>query len=437
MITEEQILAELKHIIDPDFQRDIVSLGFIKELQVEGGKISFQIELTTPACPLTDQFKAQAEARVGSIPGVEEVEVIMTARKRPMRNLQEGSGLKGVKQIIAVSSCKGGVGKSTVAAMLARSLADRGSHVGLLDADIYGPSVPSLFNLHNVELYSNEAQQILPLEQNGLRLMSFGFVMGEGPVVLRGPLVSQYMQQLLHNVAWGELDYLILDLPPGTGDIQLTISQSVPLDAAVVVTTPHQLAQVDVQKGIMMFDKVSVPILGVIENMAYFICDGCDKKHYPFGSKGGQELESRFGVEVLAELPISGQLSGGLVQLVNAEAARETTDAVVRAIGRQTLEKPSRPSITFDAHRITLSWPDEADAVSVPNKTLRAACGCALCIDELTQKPLLDPATIPETIQAEQVQLVGNYAVAVDWSDGHNTGYFSFRTIRELAEAAD
>lgn len=433
MITEEQVLKELSKIIDPDFQRDIVSLGFVQDMVIDDGTVSFTIELTTPACPLSPVFQKQAIDLVGDLPGVEHVKANMTARKREDRKLSaEDSGLKGVKYILAVSSCKGGVGKSTVAALLARTLASRGAQVGLLDADIYGPSIPTLFNLHEPGVRATEKQQFIPNEAEGLKLMSFGFLTGDGPAVLRGPIVAQYIQQLLHNVVWGELDYLIIDMPPGTGDIQLTISQSVQIDASVIVTTPHQLSLTDVRKGIMMFDKVNVPVLGVIENMAYFVCDGCDKKHMIFGEAGAGSLEKRFGLTTLAELPITGALSGSLDGLTGSAIADETTDQVIRALGKKTLEKTESPTIDFNAKMITLTW-SNGDTATVSNSALRRACSCALCVDEMTRAPLLDPKTIPMDIHAEKIGTIGNYAITVDWSDGHNTGFFPYTEIRELS----
>jgi Mrp family chromosome partitioning ATPase/DUF971 family protein len=425
MATEKQILEALSRIIDPDFQRDIVSLGFVQKLKIDGEIVSFEIELTTPACPLSPVFKKQAEDLVGALPRVGKVNVTMTARKRAPHQEQAESGLSKVKNIIAVSSCKGGVGKSTIAAMLARTLNSRGIATGLLDADIYGPSIPTLFNLHKPDVFSNEQERILPVDAAGLKLMSFAFLTGDGPTVLRGPLVSQYIQQLLHGVEWGELDYLILDLPPGTGDIQLTISQSVRIDGAVIVSTPHQLSLTDVRKGIMMFDKVNVPVLGVVENMAWFACDDCGKKYYLFGEAGAKSLEKMFGLETLAELPITGSLI--------AEYADATTDAVIRALGKKSLEKNVPPAVSFDVAAITLTWPD-GEAISVPNGVLRKACSCAVCVDEMTHTPILDPKLVPEDIHALSVGTIGNYAITVDWSDGHNTGFFPYKTIRELAK---
>ncbi len=424
MDIEKEILGVLSQIIDPDFQRDIVSLGFVQNLNVDGSTVSFEIELTTPACPHSPVFKKQAEDLVGALPMVGSVNVTMTARKGSPRQSQAESGLAGVKSILAVSSCKGGVGKSTIAALLARTLNSRGVKTGLLDADIYGPSVPTLFNLHHPDVFSNAQERILPVDAAGLKLMSFAFLTGDGPTVLRGPMVSQYIQQLLHGVEWGELDVLVLDLPPGTGDIQLTISQSVRIDGAVIVTTPHQLSLTDVRKGIQMFDKVNVPVLGVIENMSWFSCDGCGRKHYLFGEAGAKSLEKMFGLETLAELPITPQLRLGY--------ADETTDAVIRALGKKSLEKNVPPEVSADAEKITLTWPG-GETLSVPNAVLRKACACANCIDEMTHRPILDPASVPDDIHALNVGTIGNYAITVDWSDGHNTGFFPYKTIHELA----
>ena len=433
MVTEEQVLSELSKIIDPDFQRDIVSLGFVQDMVIESDTVAFTIELTTPACPLSPVFQKQAIDLVGDLPDVEHVKVTMTARKSEDRRMNtEESGLKEVKYILAVSSCKGGVGKSTVSAMLARTLAARGSKVGLLDADVYGPSIPTLFNVHKPGIRATDDNRFYPNEVDGLKLMSFGFLMGDGPAVIRGPMVAQYMQQLLHGVLWGELDYLIIDMPPGTGDIQLTISQSVQIDASVIVTTPHQLSLTDVRKGIMMFDKVNVPVLGVIENMSYFIPDCCDKKYLIFGEAGAKTLEERFGLPTLAELPITSQLSGNYDEVAQQTLANETVDVVIRALGKKVMEQLSRPEIEFNEKTITLTW-EEGESVTVSNTALRRACNCALCVDEMTRAPLLDPASIPMDIRAEKVSMIGNYAILVDWSDGHNTGFFPFSLIREVA----
>ncbi len=432
MPTHQDVLAALSTIIDPDFQRDIVSLGFVQHLKLDERRVSFTIELTTPGCPLTDHFEARAREVVSALPDVDEVVITMTARRRQKRQLAEGSGLKQVGGILAVSSCKGGVGKSTVAAMLACELAQRGHAVGLLDADIFGPSVPSLFNTHEVGVDGNKHGYWVPREVRGVKLMSFGFLGGDQPAVMRGPMVAGVIQKMLHQVAWGLLDYLVIDMPPGTGDIQLTISQTAQLDAAVIVTTPHQLSLADVRKGILMFDKVDVPVIGVLENMAYFVCDQCDARHEIFGPPMANQLEERFGLETLVQIPVTTGMSAPLESILASAAVGPATDAVMRAFGKQSLQKRPRPEIAFDAESITLTWPAEP-ALEVSNRVLRRACHCALCIDEMTHRPLLDPASVATDIHATEVSLIGNYAIAVTWSDGHNTGFYPFRQIREMA----
>lgn len=432
MIKQQHVLNALSAIIDPDFQRDIVSLGFVKDIVVAEGDIAFTIELTTPTCPLKDQFKVDAETAVLALTGVESVTVTMTARKHPAPKLARGSGLEHVTNILAVSSCKGGVGKSTVAAMLAANLERRGLRIGLLDADIFGPSAPTLFNMHDVGVQTTPDNYILPRLFKNLKIMSFGFMTGDKPSVMRGPMVSNFIQQLLHQVEWGELDCLIVDFPPGTGDIQLTISQSVRVDGAVIVTTPHELSLTDVRKGIMMFDAVNVPVIGVIENMAYFVCDGCQKQHAIFGNSGGQTLQDRFGLATLATLPMNTVMSGGLEVFAATPEAITATDAVVRALGQQLIAKSVTPELESTASHIILQWPGEP-AIRVANRELRLSCSCALCVDERSHQPILDPATIPADIHATGVRTIGNYALGIAWSDGHDTGFFPYKRLREMA----
>ncbi len=326
--------------------------------------------------------------------------------------------------IIAVSSCKGGVGKSTVAVSLAKELASRGFRVGLVDADIYGPSVPTLLNLHQIKLQVNSQKQFIPITQNNLKVMSFGFLLGDAPAILRGPIVTRYIQQLLLNTEWGSLDYLFIDMPPGTGDIQLTITQTVRLSGAIIVTTPHTLSLIDVARGILMFEKVNVPILGVINNMAYFICDECEKKHYLFGQESGS-LKDRFGIEVLAEWPLTSNLSSSLI--------KETLDKTMTVLERVAISRKDIPQIQFDQQNVTLSWPNGTSWL-VKNRDLRLSCRCALCADELTGKRLLKEEDVPLNIAAREVTPLGNYAVGIVWNDGHSSGIYPYKNIEPLTK---
>jgi ATP-binding protein involved in chromosome partitioning len=307
----EAIRDALRHIMDPDLGRDIVSLGFVKDIQAENGRVAVTIELTTPACPVKDAMKREAEERVRALEGVREVEVRMTANVPQSPMAQGGNLLPGVRHAVAVASGKGGVGKSTVAVNVAAALAARGAAVGLMDADIYGPSVPIMLGLRTSRPDVRDGK-LLPLERFGLRMMSIGFIAGEEtPIIWRGPMVSKLVQQFLVDVDWGNLDYLIVDLPPGTGDAQLTLTQAAPLAGAVIVTTPQDVALEDVKRGVRMFEKVNVPVLGIVENMSYFICPRCSARHEPFAHGGGKAAAEQFEVPFLGEIPIEAAVRRG------------------------------------------------------------------------------------------------------------------------------
>jgi ATP-binding protein involved in chromosome partitioning len=304
-LSERDVLDALRPIQDPDFKRSIVDLGFVKNVKLDGGRVSFAIELTTPACPVKEKFQEDARAAVAKLPGVESVEVTMTAQTRGSSSqTTRPEGLEDVKNVIAVASGKGGVGKSTVAANLALALAETGAKVGLLDCDIYGPSVPLMFGISGRPQVTPD-KKIVPLQSHGLRLMSIGFLAGENaPVIWRGPMVHGVIRQFLSDVKWGALDYLVLDLPPGTGDAALTICQTAPLAGAIIVTTPQEMSLIDARKGLQMFRRVNVPVLGIVENMSWFVCDGCDKRHALFGSGGADRTARELDTEVIARLPL-------------------------------------------------------------------------------------------------------------------------------------
>ena len=439
MPSEQEVLDSMRHIIDPDLGRDIVSCGFIKDLKIAGGNVSFTLELTTPACPMKSHFLESCKKAVGGVPGVTNVDIKMSAQP-PRRNKQQGApqvteNLKDVETVIAVSACKGGVGKSTVAAHLAMAMAREGHAVGLLDTDIYGPSFPTLFNIHRPQMFGRN-NKIVPLDVHGLKVMSLGFVLGEAPAVMRGPMVSNYTAQILAQTDWGQLDYLIIDMPPGTGDVQLTIVQQAALDGAVIVSTPQALSLVDVAKGILMFEKVNVPVLGVVENMCSFTCEDCGKTHYPFGRSQGM-LQDRFGLQTLAELPIVLGLSDLSAPTAGAdlEVMAPLAESVHRAVGMSRASKDKMPDVIEQEHSVKVAWPDGFEA-EIPNKNLRAACPCAVCVDEYSGAELLDPASIPDDIRFSKINYLGNYAVSFEWSDGHTTGIYSWDYLRSLAQKA-
>lgn len=434
MTTEKDILDALRNIIDPDLKRDIVSLGFIKDLQIAGGGVRFSIELTTAGCPVKDRFREQAENLVGKLPGVTSVTVTMTAMKPRRSAATRAATLDEVGAIIAVSSCKGGVGKSTVAAYLARAIQREGHRVGLLDTDIYGPSFPTLFNTRQPEVYIQD-ELLQPVVVDGLKTMSMGYLLGDRPAVMRGPMASNHILQMLQQTAWGALDYLLIDLPPGTGDIQLTLVQQAALDGAIIVTTPQALSLVDVARGILMFEKVKVPVLGVVENMAVFTCDGCGKQHHLFG-QGGAALKERFGLETLAFLPILPGLHDASRRDAGSDIPEfaALADHLHRELGKRRAGEQKKPAVSSDDAHVVIAWPDGA-VNHIPNKMLRLSCQCALCVHEFTGKPLLDPASVPDDIHAEHIEPLGHYAVSIAWSDGHTSGIYSWDHLRRVAAA--
>lgn len=315
-ITIEDVRAALGAVKDPELGRDLVSLGMIQNIAVEGGAVRFRVELTTPACPMKSVIKADCERAVRALPGVTQVEIELGARVQKLArhdaSPEEEALLPEVAQVVLVGSGKGGVGKSTVALNLALALAHEGARVGLLDADVYGPSIPTLMGLSEERALVDEAnERLIPSERYGLKVMSAGFLMEPGtPVIWRGPMLAGIILQFLRDVEWGALDYLIVDLPPGTGDVQLTLAQKVKASGALLVTTPQEVALADVRRAKVMFDKVGVPVLGFVENMSVFVCPGCGQTHAIFPQGGGQRAADEFGLPLLARLPLLAEIAG-------------------------------------------------------------------------------------------------------------------------------
>jgi ATP-binding protein involved in chromosome partitioning len=308
-VTEQDVLGALARIQDPDLRRDIVALGFVKDLAIDHGKVSFKIELTTPACPVRGEMERQAREFVGGLPGVEEVSVSMTSNVRGVA--PAGPLLPGVRNVVAVASGKGGVGKSTVAANLAVALARTGASVGLLDADIYGPSVPGLMGLVDrkpvVKQMPDGQQAFEPPVAHGVKVNSLGFLLEDPsqPVIWRGPMVGSGVKQLLGQTDWGQLDYLLVDLPPGTGDATLTLAQSIPLSGVIIVSQPQDVSLAIAVKALKAFQELKVRVLGILENMSYFVCDNCDKRHDIFSHGGARKAAERLEVPFLGEIPLS------------------------------------------------------------------------------------------------------------------------------------
>jgi len=355
MPTKESVLDVLSTVKDPEIGRDIVSLGMVQNLVVEGGKVSFSYILTTPACPLKDKMDKEVRAALNAIPGVTAVDIDWGASVSKDRRLDSALP-SGIRNVIAVGSGKGGVGKSTVAANLAVALAMEGARVGLMDADVYGPNQPQMFGIQRSQVGTTPAGKIVPPAAHGVKLMSMGFLVEpDTPVVWRGPMLHGVVNQFLKDVDWGELDYLVVDLPPGTGDVQLTLCQLVPLTGAVIVTTPQSIALSDVRKAVGMFNKLNVPILGVVENMADFECPHCHERTAIFAEGGAQTLADAFDMPVLGRVPIDPSVcvSGEVGNPIVKAAPNSSTAAALREIARQI------------AARISVANAQRAEPVSV------------------------------------------------------------------------
>jgi ATP-binding protein involved in chromosome partitioning len=311
MIIQDEVIKALKGVMDPDLGRDVVSLNMVRDIRIEGNRVSFKLVLTTPACPMKARMEADARKAVSSVPGVKEVAVETSSEVPSAKKLPEKESIPGVKNTIAVASGKGGVGKSTVAVNLAASLARSGAKVGLLDLDIYGPSIPTMMGV-NEPIQMTQGGRMIPVVNYDIKMISVGFVLEEdAPLIWRGPLVMQIVKQFLKDVEWGELDYLMIDLPPGTGDAQLTLAQTIPLTGAVVVTTPQDISLIDARRAITMFEKITVPVLGIIENMSYFLCPHCGKKTEIFSSGGGEKTSQKYDIPLIGNIPIDTEIRAG------------------------------------------------------------------------------------------------------------------------------
>jgi len=341
MINESAVLDALRIVKDPDLHQDIVTLGFIKNLKVENDRVSFTIELTTPACPVKEQMREQAHAAVIAVPGVRSVAVEMSASVRAVAAPDAGRApVDGVKNIIAVGAGKGGVGKTTVAVNLAIALAKCGGRVGMIDGDIYGPNVPMMLGIKTQ--LTTDGKKIIPAEQYGIQVISMGFMTTEDSAVIwRGPMLHGAIQQFFREVRWDNLDYLIVDMPPGTGDVALSLSQTVPVAGSIVVTTPQQVSLADSRRAVRMYQKLNIPTLGIIENMSHFVCPNCHHEADIFGHGGGEQLAEQLGVAFIGRIPIYQPIREGGdngVPLVISEPASVAAKAFIAAAERVAAE---------------------------------------------------------------------------------------------------
>src|SRR5262245_12723142 len=347
-LNEQEILESLRQIRDPDLHKDIVTLGFIKDLKIADGNVSFRIVLTTPACPVKAEMETAARDLTLAIPGVTSVNVKMDAEVPKGRGLGEKVVIEGVRNIVAVSSGKGGVGKSTVAVNLAVSLALDGARVGLMDADVYGPNVPLMLGASDARP-EVDVNRLIPIEAYGVKLMSMALLQpGDKPMIVRGPILHGLVKQFLTDVKWGELDYLIVDMPPGTGDVQLSLAQLVPVQGAVLVTTPQDVAVADVRRALRMFETVAIPILGIVENMSYFIAPDTGNRYNIFGEGGGEKLSNSYHVPFLGAVPLGIEVREGGDKGVpvvvshpespQAQAIRKVSEEIARQISIEAMK---------------------------------------------------------------------------------------------------
>ena len=353
MLNADSVLEVLRPVQDPELRKSLVELNMIRNVAIADGTVSFTLVLTTPACPLREFIVEDCQRAVKTLPGVQAVEVEVTAETPHQKSLPDRTGIEGVKNIIAISSGKGGVGKSTVAVNVAVALAQAGAKVGLIDADIYGPNAPTMLGLVDAQVMVSKGPQgdiLEPAFNHGVKLVSMGFLIDpDQPVIWRGPMLNGIIRQFLYQTQWGDLDYLIVDMPPGTGDAQLTLAQAVPMAGAVIVTTPQTVALLDSRRGLKMFQQMGVPVLGIVENMSYFIPpDLPDRQYDIFGSEGGAKAAQELGVPLLGCVPLEIPLRQGGdrgVPITVADPDSASAKAL-KAIAQQIAAKVSVAALT-------------------------------------------------------------------------------------------
>ena len=472
----ERAMDALSRVVPPGIDKSLVELGFVKSVEPsDDGVLTVSLGLRAPHVRRRSLIEKACREALAPLPGVREVRVDVEELAPPKAE-QESFGtelLDGVRNVVAVASGKGGVGKSTVSANLACALALEGRRVGLLDADIHGPSMNLMFGVDRApEVF--EDRTIAPVTvAGGIELVSMAMFSDPNEATIwRGPMASQMIRNFLFRVRWGELDDLIVDLPPGTGDIHLSLVQSCPMTGAVVVTTPQEVSVIDARKGLRLFEKTGVPVLGVVENMSGFVCDGCGKVHEIFGEGGGKRVAQAHGVPFLGRVPLEPSLgragdagrpavlsspnsvsSRALAEIARKVAAqvelvRGTAgglgaydlafDAIPEAAGAQPAAasgesaSPVPTGVFRSGDALVFDWTDGARTVH-PFRELRLRCPCARCVDEWDGHALLDPASVPASVRPDRVTAVGRYAVRILWSDGHGTGIYSYDHLRRLA----
>jgi len=446
----KEITDALATVTDSYFKKDIISLGYVKGMTIGKDTLRFSLRLPAPLMPGHDVIAKKCRDALKNVADIGEIEIKKDWEVQRLPSLNAPStpnSLKGVKNIIAIASGKGGVGKSTVTVCIAEAFAKAGAKVGILDIDVYGPSVPNMVGLGDHQLGGSQQGVLEPVEAHGMKIMSMGFLATKDtPVVWRGPIASQLVQQFLGAVDWGDLDYLFVDMPPGTGDIQLTLSQSVPLTGAVIVTTPQEIAHTIAEKGLRMFQQVKIPILGIVENMAGFTPPGSDEVYHIFGEGGGTSAAEEFDLPLLGKITLRQDLreamdAGTFVEDENIKSIASLI--AVEAMMIVTNEElspfsPQEMNLVNDGKTLIIKWQDNVEHV-ISAFNVRLNCPCAHCVDEITGAKLIKEENIPPNVKILESTPVGRYGAKFSFDDpspGANSGIYTFTFLRQIGEEA-
>ena len=446
----KEITDALATVTDSYFKKDIISLGYVKGMTIGKDTLRFSLRLPAPLMPGHDVIAKKCRDALKNVADIGEIEIKRDWEVQRLPSLNAPNtpnSLKGVKNIIAIASGKGGVGKSTVTVCIAEAFAKAGAKVGILDIDVYGPSVPNMVGLGDHQLGGSQQGVLEPVEAHGMKIMSMGFLATKDtPVVWRGPIASQLVQQFLGAVDWGNLDYLFVDMPPGTGDIQLTLSQSVPLTGAVIVTTPQEIAHTIAEKGLRMFQQVKIPILGIVENMAGFTPPGSDEVYHIFGEGGGTSAAEEFDLPLLGKITLRQDLreamdAGTFVEDENIKSIASLI--AVEAMMIVTNEElspfsPQEMNLVNDGKTLIIKWQDNVEHV-ISAFNVRLNCPCAHCVDEITGAKLIKEENIPPNVKILESTPVGRYGAKFSFDDpspGANSGIYTFTFLRQIGEEA-
>lgn len=444
----EEIRNVLDSVIEPYTNLPLKKLNWIKNIKPTERGVSFDMEMISNAYPKYDELSMACRDALRSLTWLNPMEVNINAKsQRPSAMVTDRhnkiENLQHVSNIIAVSSCKGGVGKSTIAVNLAFALQQMGGRVGILDCDIFGPSLPILLHHENDQILAYNEKTWLPFKLHDLLCMSFGWLSNNSSsAIMRGPMVMGIVEQILNNTLWGDLDYLILDLPPGTGDVQLSLCQKLSLSGSVIVTTPQILSLADTEKGIRMFSKLRVPVNAVVHNMAYFKCEHGTVYH-PFGTVNQNALQKKFAIPNAFELPIDLALSKSDELPVMcehpetpiADTFTNIAESIVRDMVRRRYIRKTEYEVSFkkdDGIVMRKISPTAAEEIKMSPRDLRLRCGCAKCVDEFTGKKLLKDSDVPMDVVPTNIDYEGNYGISVQWSDGHGTSVYPYDKMEKL-----